>query len=56
MDCYMLLKSLRVTSIQNHFILIIIFFYQNINISLSYILNIFCDHINRISISHPNFI
>ena len=54
LDCYMLLKFLRVTSIQNHVIFIIIFFYQNINISLAYILNIFCDLINRISIDLPS--
>ena len=55
LDCYMLLKFLRVTSIQNHIVFIIIFFYQNINISLAYILNIFCDLINRISIDLPVF-
>ena len=54
LDCYMLLKFLRVTSIQNHVIFIIIFFYQNINISLAYILNIFCDLVNRISIDLPS--
>ena len=54
LDCYMLLKFLRVTSIQNHIVFIIIFFYQNINISLAYILNIFCDLVNRISIDLPS--
>ena len=54
LDCYMLLKFLRVTSIQNHVIFIIIFFYQNINISLAYVLYIFCDLVNRISIDLPS--
>ena len=54
LDCYVFLKFFRVTSIQNHVIFIIIFFYQNINISLAYVLYIFCDLVNRISIDLPS--